>query len=81
MHCASKVAFVVSICFMLFACQKAELIPSEVERDTRGSEATTEELKDSTKVTPNITVDDDWEGVIDVGFGFGGESMAMVIKK
>jgi hypothetical protein len=56
-----------------FACQKAELIPSDVERDARGSEATTEEPKDSTKVTPNITVDDDWEGVIDVGFGFGGE--------
>ena len=49
------------------------MFPSDVERDTRGSEATTEEAKDSTKVTPNITVDDDWEGVIDVGFGFGGE--------
>ena len=72
-HAVQKVAFVVSILFLLGACQKAELIPSDVERDTRGSEATTEEPKDSTKVTPNITVDDDWEGVIDVGFGFGGE--------
>ena len=68
-----KVAFVVSICFMLFACQKAELIPSDENNGSRGLQTTTEEPKDSTKVTPNITVDDDWEGIIDVGFGFGGE--------
>ena len=68
-----RAAIFVCLIGLSFACQKAELIPSDMERDTRGSEATTEEAKDSTKVTPNITVDDDWEGIIDMGFGFGGE--------
>ena len=66
-----KVAFVVSICFLLGACQKAELVPSEPKDiNTR---ATDEEIvSDSTQV--NVDCDaKGWEGAIDVGFGFGDE--------
>ena len=71
-HAVQKVAFVVSICFMLFACQKAELISSDEKNESRGSETTTEEPKDSATVTPNFTVNGEWEGVTEVNFGFGG---------
>ena len=70
-----KVAFVVSILFLLGACQKAELIPSD-EYNSRGSE----ESNDSTKVTPDFDVNG-WEGAIDAGFEFGGERTSVLIKK
>ena len=74
-----KVAFVVSICFLLSACQKAELIPSEPKDiNTR---ATNEEIvSDSTQV--NVDCDaKGWEGAIDVGFGFGGEEPKSKVNK
>ena len=67
----SKVAFVVSICLLLSACQKAELVSSESKDvNTRG---TGEEIvSDSTQV--NVDCDaKGWEGAIDAGFEFGGE--------
>lgn len=64
----SKVAFVVSILFLLGACQKATLIPSETDENSRSSE----ESNDSTKVTPEFDISG-WEGAIDAGFEFGGE--------
>lgn len=51
MHFVSKVAFVVSILFLTGACQQARLIPDEETKEaTRGTEAATEEKKDSTNV-------------------------------
>ena len=73
-HAVQKVAFVVSICFMLFACQKAELISSDEVSGTRGQEPTTEEPTDSATVTPDFTVNGEWVGIIDVNFGFGGDA-------
>ena len=75
MQFVSKVAFVVSILFLLGACQKAELIPSD-EYDSRG----TEEVSDSTNVDVNIEANG-WEGTIDAGFEFGGEETSVVLKK
>ena len=64
-----KVAFVVSICFLLGACQKAELIPSE-PKDINTRATNEEFVSDSTIV--NVDCDaEGWEGAIDVGFGFG----------
>ena len=45
------------------SCQKAELIDEPEGRST-------EEQTDSAAVTPNFEAED-WDGVIDVGFGFG----------
>ena len=67
-----KVAFVVSIAFMLGACQKAYLIPSEGDESSRHSESTTEEKKDTTNVDVNIDAEGG-EGAIDADFTFGGE--------
>jgi hypothetical protein len=67
-----KVAFVVSIAFMLGACQKAYLIPSEGDESSRHSESTTKEKKDTTNVDVNIDAEG-WEGAIDADFTFGGE--------
>lgn len=67
-----KVAFVVSIGFMLGACQKAYLIPSESDESSRHSESTTEEKKDTTNVDVNFDAEG-WEGAIDADFEFGGE--------
>lgn len=75
-----KVAFVVSIAFMLGACQKAYLIPSEGDESSRHSESTTEEKKDTTNVDVNIDAEG-WEGAIDADFTFGGEQVGMMIKK
>lgn len=64
-----KVAFVVSILFLLGACQKATLISSEEsEENTRGSK----EASDSTNVDFDFEAED-WEGAIDAEFTFGGE--------
>ena len=67
-----KVAFIVTMAFVLSACRQATLISSdENTENTRGTEATTEEPKDSTQV--NIDFDTKgWEGAIDAGFEFGG---------
>ena len=75
-----RVAFVVSLCLLLGACQKATLIPSEGDESSRGSEENTEAPKDTTNVDVNFDAED-WEGAIDADFTFGGESVAMVIKK
>ena len=50
------------ICLAM-SCQKVEL------EDQEGRNAK-EEQKDSANVTPTFEAED-WEGVIDVGFGFG----------
>lgn len=68
----SKVAFVVSICILLGACQKAELIPDDEDKATRVVTDTTEVAKDSTNVDVNVT-GNGWGEPINVGFGFGGE--------
>ena len=75
MQFVSKAAVVVSIAFMLGACQKAELIPSD-EYNSRSSV----ESNDSIKVTPNFDVNG-WEGAIDADFTFWGEQVGMMIKK
>ena len=67
-----KVAFVVSIAFMLGACQKDYLIPSESDESSRHSEFTTEEKKDSINVDVNFEAEG-WEGAIDADFTFGGK--------
>ena len=66
-----RVAFVVSLLFLLGACQQAYLIPDEeTEESTRSTDE--EALQDSTNV--NIDFDTkDWEGSTDVTFSFGGE--------
>ena len=48
----------------MLGCQKVELSESKEGRNAE------EEQKDSTSVTPTFEAED-WEGVIDVGFGFG----------
>lgn len=65
-----KVAFIVTMAFVLSACRQATLISSdENTENTRGTEATTEEPKDSTHV--NIDFDTKgWEGAIDANFEF-----------
>lgn len=67
-----KVAFVVSICVLPFACQQAYLIPDEdeAEESTRGTDE--EAPADSTTVTPEFDING-WEGAIDADFTFGGE--------
>ena len=67
-----KVAFVVSICFLSVACQKAYLIPdeNEAEENTRGTDE--EAPQDSTLVKPEFDIEG-WEGTTDVDFSFGGE--------
>lgn len=71
-HIVQKVAFIVTMAFVLSACRQATLISSdENTENTRGTEATTEEPKDSTQV--NIDFDTKgWEGAIDAGFEIGG---------
>ena len=58
-----KITPLIFTCLML-GCQKVELSES---KDGRNAE---EEQKDSTSVTPTFEAED-WEGTIDVGFGFG----------
>lgn len=50
------------VLLLTVGCQKVEL-----EQDGRNAK---EEPKDSANVTPTFEAED-WEGVIDVGFGFG----------
>ena len=65
-----RVAFVVSIVFLLGACQKATLIPDEAEdkKETRGKEG----VADSVNVKTEFETQD-WESGIDADFTFGGE--------
>ena len=56
---------------LLSACQKARLVEEWAEEP--GGRNSTTEQSDSTSVTPNFDTND-WEGVIDVNFGFGGET-------
>lgn len=66
-----KVAFVVSIAFLLGACQEAYLIPDEeAEEPTRGTDE--QAPKDSIIVTPEFDIDGWGEG-IDANFTFGGK--------
>ena len=69
-----KVAFVISILFLLGACQQATLIPDEeaekYTEDGRGENG--EAPKDSTNVDVNVT-GNGWDEPINVGFEFGGE--------
>ena len=66
-----KVAFVVSIAFLLGACQEAYLIPDEeAEEPTRGTDE--QAPKDSIIVTPEFGIDGWGEG-IDADFTFGGK--------
>ena len=57
---------------LLSGCQKARLVEEwsdRTDQDANGRNSTTEQ-SDSTTVTPNFDTND-WEGVIDVNFGFG----------
>ena len=68
-----RVAFVVSIAFMLASCQQATLIPDEeveVKENTRSEEG--EAPADSTKVSPEFDVNG-WDEAINADFTFGGE--------
>lgn len=66
-----KVAFVVSMAFLLGACQKATLIPDEeAQETTRGTDE--EAPQDSTIVKPEFDIEGWGEG-IDANFTFGGE--------
>ena len=81
MHFVSKVAFVVSILFLLGACQKATLIPSEAKSEaTRATGTATEEPKDSATVKPELDVND-WGEAVNAEFQFGGESVPMANEK
>jgi hypothetical protein len=53
----------ISALLLAFSCQKAELMEKEDGRSTH------EEPKDSASVTPKLEAED-WEGTIDVNFGF-----------
>lgn len=59
----------ISVIALLSSCQKARLV-EEWPEEPGGRNSTTEQ-SDSTKVTPTFEAED-WEGVIDVNFGFGG---------
>ena len=66
-----KVAFVVSIAFLLGACQEAYPIPDEeAEEPTRGTDE--QAPKDSIIVTPEFDIDGWGEG-INADFTFGGK--------
>lgn len=52
---------------LLSACQKAHLVEEQPESFEARNDTTS---RDSTTVTPNFDTND-WEGVIDVNFGFG----------
>lgn len=67
-----RAAFIVSICFLLSACQQAYLIPDDEDSSTRVETDTTEVAKDSTDVDVNVT-GNGWGEPINVGFEFGGE--------
>ena len=55
----------------LYSCQKARLVEEWTEEPSEpGGRNSTTEQSDSTKVTPSFDAED-WEGVIDVNFGFG----------
>lgn len=59
---------------LLSSCQKARLVEEWTEEPSEpGGRNSTTEQSDSTTVTPNFDTND-WEGVIDVNFGFGGEN-------
>ena len=73
MHSVSKVAFVVSILFLLGACQQAYLISDDEDYSTRVNTDTTEVAKDSTKVIPDFDING-WDEAIDADFNFGAES-------
>lgn len=63
-----RVAFVVSISFLLLACEKATLLPSDEDSDSRSKEG----VPDSTVIEPTFDVNG-WDGAINVDFTFGGE--------
>ena len=68
-----RVAFVVSIVFLLVACQKATLIPDEEVEATENTRSEDGEAPaDSTKVTPEFDVNG-WDEAINADFTFGGE--------
>ena len=53
------------------SCQKAHLVEEWPDKaENTGGRNSTSEQSDSTKVTPNFEAED-WEGGIDVNFGFG----------
>ena len=64
------IAVIIAVYCGLTACQKARLVEEWAEPGGRNS---TTEQSDSTTVTPTFDAED-WEGVIDVNFGFGGEN-------
>ena len=66
-----KVAFVVSIAFLLGACQEAyPILDEEAEEPTRGTDE--QAPKDSTTVTPDFSIDG-WDEAINADFSFGGK--------
>ena len=73
-----RVAFVVSIVFLLGACQKATLIPDEVDekKETRSKEGVADSVNVSTEFETQ-----DWDEAINADFTFGGEPIAMLLKK
>ena len=67
-----KAAFVVSVCFLLSACQQAYLIPDDEDKSARVEADTTDLPNDSIVVTPDFDING-WDEAIDAGFTFGGE--------
>lgn len=74
-----KVAFVVSVCFLLSACQQAYLIPDDEDKSARVEADTTDLANDSTVVTPDFDING-WDEAIDASFTFGGQPVSVVIR-
>lgn len=63
-----KLIYILSFVLLSASCQKARLV-EEWSEEPGGRNST--EQSDSTSVTPTFDAED-WEGVIDINFGFGG---------
>ena len=64
------IAVIIAVYCGFIGCQKAHLVEEQPESFGARNDTTS---RDSTTVTPNFDTND-WEGVIDVNFGFGGEN-------
>ena len=68
-----KLIYILTFVLLSSSCQKARLVEEWTEEPSEpGGRNSTTEQSDRTKVTPTFDAED-WEGVIDVNFGFGGE--------
>ena len=65
-----KLIYILPIVLLSASCQKARLVEEWTDKSEETSGRNSTEQSDSTSVTPNFETED-WEGVIDVNFGFG----------